>query len=235
MPYVYLIENRNNSKKYVGITKHSIEERFAGHKSESRVNQSRRLYQAMNKHGVESFTCVLIEECGDENVFERERYWIAFYKSNQYQFGYNMTTGGEGCVDRELSEDTIKKLRISVSKHRKSLSSEERKSLTNEANKAKRGFVESEKSRALKSKAQKNRFSKMTDEQRKLHGAISKQGVSEIGKIKQTIAMNEAFSPVRQKGYKQSLTFCPHCGKLGGVSAMKRHHMDNCKNRRLSD
>lgn len=30
---------------------------------------------------------------------------------------------------------------------------------------------------------------------------------------------------------KQKIT-CPHCGKIGGAPAMKRHHFDNCKERK---
>lgn len=231
MPYVYLIENHKNGKKYIGITKYSIDERFSKHKSESKTNKNKRLYQAMFKHGIESFSCKMIEECDNEFIYEKEKYWISFYKSNEYEYGYNMTAGGEGCVDRELNEDSKKKISISVKKQRDSLMPEERKKLTEKANIAKKGFSESEASRALKSIAQKNRFSNMNDEQRKQHGAKSRAGISEIGKKNQTIAMNEAFSPVREKGYKQKLTSCPHCGKLGGVSLMKRFHMDNCKYR----
>lgn len=233
MPYVYLIENQTNGKKYVGITKHSIEERFAGHKAESKINKTRRLYQAMAKHGTDSFVCSLIEECDADLVFEREKFWISRYRSNDYQFGYNMTAGGEGCVDRELSEESIEKLRVSVTRHRSSLSEEQRKDLTKKANESKKGFKESDLSRALKSEAQKKRFSSMDEEQRKQHGAKSRMGISEEGKRTQTVGMNKAFSPVREKGYKQSLTFCPHCGKVGGSNAMKRFHMDNCKSKRI--
>lgn len=229
MPYVYLIENKNNGKKYVGITKHSIEERFAGHKAESKTNKSRRLYQAMTKHGTDSFLCSLIEECDSDSVFEREKFWISHHLSNDYKFGYNMTAGGEGCVDRELSEESIEKLRVSVTRHRNSLTEEQKKDLTRKTNESKRGFKESEYSRALKSEAQKKRFSSMNEEQKKQHGAKSRLRMSEEGKRSQTIGMNKVFSPVREKGYKQSLTSCPHCGKIGGSSAMKRFHMDNCK------
>lgn len=27
---------------------------------------------------------------------EREKYWIAFYKTNQKEFGYNISEGGDG-------------------------------------------------------------------------------------------------------------------------------------------
>lgn len=31
-----------------------------------------------------------------------------------------------------------------------------------------------------------------------------------------------------KKGKKQSIIECPHCGKHGGISLMKRYHFDNC-------
>lgn len=34
-----------------------------------------------------------------------------------------------------------------------------------------------------------------------------------------------------QKGKPQEKLTCPHCGKVGGKSVMKRWHMDNCKNK----
>lgn len=229
MPYVYIIKNQNNNKVYIGITKNSIEERFSEHRTKSKTDKTRRLYLAMSKHGLSAFECSLVEECSDEIIFDREKHWIAFYKSNNYDFGYNMTAGGEGCVDRDLSEETIEKLRRSLTTHRKSLTIEQRKLLTRNANEVKKGFVESKESRALKSKAQRNRFAQMSSEERKQHGTKSREGISEDGKIRQTIAMKKAFSPVRQKGYKHPLTSCPHCGKIGGVNNMKKWHMDNCK------
>lgn len=30
-------------------------------------------------------------------------------------------------------------------------------------------------------------------------------------------------------GRKQKIVICPYCDKEGGISAMKHHHFDNCK------
>lgn len=51
-----------------------------------------KLYTAMLKHGVENFTFEVIEKCTSKELNEKEKYWIAFYKSNE--FGYNMSAGG---------------------------------------------------------------------------------------------------------------------------------------------
>jgi hypothetical protein len=32
-----------------------------------------------------------------------------------------------------------------------------------------------------------------------------------------------------QKGISKEQVACPHCGKSGGISAMKRWHFDNCR------
>jgi|SaaInlStandDraft_4_1057021.scaffolds.fasta_scaffold05289_7 hypothetical protein len=34
-------------------------------------------------------------------------------------------------------------------------------------------------------------------------------------------------------GIKQELAICPHCGKEGGVNAMKRYHFNNCKHKEV--
>jgi len=37
------------------------------------------------------------------------------------------------------------------------------------------------------------------------------------------------LSSISLKGRRQATLTCPHCNKSGGISAMKRHHFDNCK------
>lgn len=35
-----------------------------------------------------------VEFCGKESLDSRERFWISFYKTDQSEFGYNLTSGG---------------------------------------------------------------------------------------------------------------------------------------------
>lgn len=48
---------------------------------------------------------------------------------------------------------------------------------------------------------------------------------------KGTIRHKDIIEQVRQKliGYKHKLVECPHCHKIGGISAMPRWHFNNCK------
>lgn len=97
MPYIYKIVNDINDKIYVGKTLHaSIEERFKEHCNDYKTRrcESRPLYSAMNKYGVEHFHIELIEECSLEEVNDKEIYWIK--ELNSYHNGYNATYGGDG-------------------------------------------------------------------------------------------------------------------------------------------
>jgi len=128
-----------------------------------------------------------------------------------------------------LSESKNTNIPGSYSRTCAHMSVEEKRLMTVAANKAKRGMKESDRSRGLKSVAQKKRFSEMSIEEKSAHGKKSLAGISEEGKKRQTEGWNKAFSPVRQKGFKQPFTMSPHCDKMGGLFSMKRWHFDNCK------
>lgn len=92
MPYIYKIENNLNGKIYIGATTQSVEDRWKQHLSERNRSGHRPLYKAMNKYGIENFSVEIIEETN--NLEERERYWIEYYRS--FKYGYNATFGGQG-------------------------------------------------------------------------------------------------------------------------------------------
>lgn len=230
MGKIYLIENTINGKIYIGMTTGSISGRIKDHLRSAENGSPFRLHTAIRKYGFDKFNVKEIDDSDSrKQLAELEKMWINYYNSMEYDVGYNMTLGGDGAAGRELSESTRQKLSSSISKHRNSLNDIERKELTKAANSAKRGHIESEDSRRIKSNSQKNRFSKMTEDQLKQHGQKSLAGVSPEGKIRQAMGMNLAFSPRRQKGFKDELTKCPHCNKIGGKAAMKRYHFDRCK------
>lgn len=230
MGKVYKIQNNVNGKIYIGITTQPINERFDGHIKSSDKGSPFRLHCAIRKYGKDNFTIIEIDSSESRTELAAlERKWIQELNSYDPSNGYNMTLGGDGAAGRDIKESTKQKLSDSVSKHRASLTDEERKRLTSAANNAKIGKSESNDSRKLKSQSQKNRFSKMSESELKLHGERSKNGISADGKIKQVNALTKSFSPRRQKGFKDELTICPHCGKIGGSGAMKRYHFDRCK------
>lgn len=100
---IYLITNKVNGKKYVGQSV-NIERRYSEHlrsgqpekyswKSERDVNTP--IHLAMQKYGIQNFSLSILEECKKEELDEKERYWISYYKSTEKQFGYNILLGGQ--------------------------------------------------------------------------------------------------------------------------------------------
>ena len=88
MSMIYLITNNLNNKKYVGLTTRNLEVRWKEHTR----HKSQYIDRAINKYGQNNFSITLLEECSDETLDEREKYWIDYYDT--YRNGYNLTPGG---------------------------------------------------------------------------------------------------------------------------------------------
>lgn len=125
MRIIYCIRNLVNGKRYVGQTK-NLTRRKKQHFYEAPRRCDHPMARAVRKYGRENFEVVIVEECDDAIVDERERYWIAEFRTTEYEFGYNCEDGGNAC--KTLSEATRRK----VSESRKiwwaSLTEDERES-----------------------------------------------------------------------------------------------------------
>lgn len=93
---IYCIENKINSKKYIGMSRH-IKRRWTEHKTELRHHNHNNQYlqASWNKYGEENFKFYIIELCTEEKLSEREIYYIKTYHTLSHENGYNLTTGGE--------------------------------------------------------------------------------------------------------------------------------------------
>jgi group I intron endonuclease len=88
-------------KKYIGKTIQEIEKRIKQHYKDS--NRLKYLfYRAIKKYGQDCFIWGIIEECDVYLLNVREEYWISFYKTNDKNYGYNMSSGGEFGIPREI-------------------------------------------------------------------------------------------------------------------------------------
>lgn len=68
----------------------------------------------MTAYGVDNFSFEIIEECADNQLNERESYWIQQYNCIAPN-GYNMTSGGEGTVGYSRSQSTEERLKRQAS------------------------------------------------------------------------------------------------------------------------
>ena len=87
---IYKITNINNEKIYIGQTKAGFENRWRTHirrglKAEPTTNN--KLYAEMWSEGPENFTWEIVEYCSENELNEKEKFYISFYKSMEW--GYN--------------------------------------------------------------------------------------------------------------------------------------------------
>lgn len=95
--FIYLIENMENNKKYVGQTRKNVIARYCQHiESAFRTANKKRndFYRDIVESGdnaLNVFNVQTIEECDDSIKLEREKYWIKFYKceyNEQFKIAY---------------------------------------------------------------------------------------------------------------------------------------------------
>lgn len=105
---IYMYENKQNHKKYIGQST-NIERRKREHlKWPSKYSSFDTELQAI---GEDQFIFSILEECKVQQLDERETYWIKFYDS--VNTGYNLTYGGqsyrgEANPGAKLSDDDVR-------------------------------------------------------------------------------------------------------------------------------
>ena len=99
---IYKIVNNITGKTYVGQTK-NYRIRMNGHRSSYNNPNSRlynmQLYKDMREIGIENFSFEIIEECNEDELLDKERYWTE--KLDTFYNGYNNTLAGDcklGCL-----------------------------------------------------------------------------------------------------------------------------------------
>ena len=120
---VYIFINRQNNKKYIGKTTMRINDRFSTHKYNCNNSKyDNYFYRAIRKYDWEGFDKYIIfqtEELEDnlENkklidsiICQKETEFINNFQSNNSQFGYNLTEGGDGTVGFKFSEESKQKM-----------------------------------------------------------------------------------------------------------------------------
>ena len=101
---IYLFINNLNNKVYVGQTYQRYTERWTQHKN---ANDTFYFHTALKKYGWDNFSKYIIFQTDfylydKENIEkinnilnEKETYYINHFKSNNSEFGYNLTSGGK--------------------------------------------------------------------------------------------------------------------------------------------
>lgn len=106
---VYKHTNLINGKIYIGITSKTPEERW---KNGSGYMGNKHFYSAIQKYGWNNFEHeVLYRDLTDTEAYSLEKELIAKYNSNNSNFGYNYSSGGEFVhLGVKHSEETRRKM-----------------------------------------------------------------------------------------------------------------------------
>ena len=119
--HIYLITNKINNKKYVGLTKYSVEIRWKQHLKSSRKGAASPLYHSIRKYGEDKFSISLLEVVKIEELKEREIFYISLLETHvSFCKGYNQTIGGDGVIGHSGWHHT-EKAKHAISKKNKNL------------------------------------------------------------------------------------------------------------------
>lgn len=119
---IYCFVNKTNNKKYIGkVLRSNYTTRFSEHRKRSHSNCVY-FYRALTKYGWESFDKYILfqtppysntssnKKIINNIISKKEIEFIKMYQTNNSEFGYNLTTGGDGVVGYVFSEETRKKM-----------------------------------------------------------------------------------------------------------------------------
>lgn len=115
MFYIYCYKNKKNGKVYIGKTK-NLSQRKSRHRRNAFIdNVKLPFYNALRKYSENDFEFLILDKHAHEYViFDLEIFYIRLFSSNQKEFGYNITAGGEGSTGVKHNENQIRANKLKV-------------------------------------------------------------------------------------------------------------------------
>jgi hypothetical protein len=105
---IYKATNTLNGKVYIGQTTRTLTQRKAEHINETHRKYAPYFHNALKKNGKENFTWEEIDRGNTQSELDqKEKYWIAYYKSNMSEHGYNLACGGKQFIHSEKSKQKM--------------------------------------------------------------------------------------------------------------------------------
>lgn len=106
---IYCLRNTTNGMRYIGQSR-DIPKRLLSHLSALRneFHQNSHLSRAFAKYGESAFEFYTLAEVPEEHRDSAEIWWIAYYESDNNEYGYNRDSGGHVGIHR--NEETGRKI-----------------------------------------------------------------------------------------------------------------------------
>ncbi len=118
MKVIYKWTNLVNGKIYIGKSI-DIAKRLREYHYEVKRQSKRPIIQALIKYGFNNFRFEIIENCDsltNEQILQREQYWMDFYDSQNLIKGYNLLNASESPAERFGVGSTNTKARLNEEK-----------------------------------------------------------------------------------------------------------------------
>ena len=117
-PALYEIKNKINDKRYIGQSI-KVRSRLLHHINLLNKNEhpNKHLQNSWNHHGAECFTFKVLEYCTIEDLDKKEDYYIAKYKSNNSQFGFNYRVDNKTNRGLKWSLEQREKMNIAMARN----------------------------------------------------------------------------------------------------------------------
>lgn len=214
--FIYEIKNILNNKSYIGWhATDNIDDNYFG--------SGKYLKRAINKYGINNFEKIIIEQCKENNILQKEIYWIK-EKKTLSPFGYNLTLGGEGSLGRLCSEETKIKIKKSLTGKKASIETCLKLSNMHKGKKVS-NYKSHPLSEVTKQKLRIIKSGKPLSEHHKKQISLATKGIKKISEEQKTkISLRHKGSIHNLKEKK-----CPHCGLIGKGGNMTRYHFNKCK------
>ena len=111
---IYKITNLINNKIYIGQSI-DIKQRWYRHRTaafnESYPQYNCLLYKAIRKYGLNNFKFEVLELCSEDELNNKEEYYISFYNSSDATKGYNMITSIVYSENSHITQETAEQIR----------------------------------------------------------------------------------------------------------------------------
>ena len=117
---IYKITNKINNKIYIGQTTSSFNRRYTGGRWWDTTTNTH-LKASAKKYGIDNFEVIKEFDFAmtKEELDEKEKYWINYYKSNDSRYGYNKEDGGaKGLKNKEALLKNAKANKINAEKRK---------------------------------------------------------------------------------------------------------------------
>lgn len=191
---IYKISNNINDKIYIGsAVKFNLRLNQHKHNLLNNVHHSSKLQNHVNKYGFDSIVFTIIEQCNENNLIEREQYYL-----NKFKPFFNTRTIAENQTGIKRTQEQIKKatetrrIKYNGEYSKKYVVSEETKKKMSIAHKGKTISEEQKRNHSILMKGRK-----MTEEQ-KMKISIAGKGriTKDETKLKQSIAHIGSKNPM---------------------------------------